>query len=368
MKKIIAMIPVRLGSKRIANKNLRMLGNKPLVAYAIEAAKAADVFDEIYINSEADVFKEVAHEYGVGFYKRPSQLSTDSATNDDFSLDFMENTDGDLLIQILATSPFITPIQIRSFVSRATQHDTLISTKKVKIESIFRDKPINFKQKEQTPPSQHLEPIYAYACSLMSWEYDNFKQNMKKYGAAYHGGTGNIGFFELTGNATVDIDEEQDFKVAEAILKSEDADPEYYKSGKIYDADRKRVLAEDGVFNNDLNNYNKEVASINEIITNNSTQDSWSHTLVNSPSTCSTLISQMPGEGNRMHYHSDWDEWWYIIQGEWEWQVDGNSLTVKEGDVVFIERGRRHKITATGSGQSIRMAVSRADVDHIYEQ
>ena len=45
-KKIIAMIPVRLGSKRVPNKNLRLLGNKPLVAHIIEAAKEANVFDE----------------------------------------------------------------------------------------------------------------------------------------------------------------------------------------------------------------------------------------------------------------------------------------------------------------------------------
>ena len=89
-KKIIAMIPVRLGSKRVPNKNLRLLGNKPLVAYIIEAAKEANVFDEIFINSESDIFKEIADEYGVKFYKRPEHLSTDEATNDDFTLDIMQ--------------------------------------------------------------------------------------------------------------------------------------------------------------------------------------------------------------------------------------------------------------------------------------
>ena len=97
MKKIIAMIPVRLGSKRVPNKNLRLLGNKPLVAHIIEAAKEANVFDEIVINSESDIFKEIADEYGVKFYKRPEHLSTDEATNDDFTLDFMHNINGDML-------------------------------------------------------------------------------------------------------------------------------------------------------------------------------------------------------------------------------------------------------------------------------
>tara|TARA_R110002167_G_scaffold91897_3_gene247063 strand:- start:7447 stop:8553 length:1107 start_codon:yes stop_codon:yes gene_type:complete len=367
MKKI-AMIPVRLGSKRIKNKNLRLLDNKPLVAYVIEAAIKANIFDEIYINSESDIFKEIANNYGIKFYKRPEELSSDESTNDHFALDFMEKVEGDILIQLLATSPFITPTQIIEFTNKAVECDTLISTSKVKIESLFNNTPINFNQKEITPPSQLLEPVYAYACSLMSWKYDNYKSNMEKYNAGYHGGDGDIRFFELTGYSTVDIDEEDDFKLAEAIIKTKNTPPQYYKQGNIYDADRDRVLLEDGVFNNTMLEYNKEVASINEIINKNPTDIAWSHTLVNSKSTCATLIAQIAGEGNRLHYHSDWDEWWHIIQGQWEWYVEGRTLTVKKGDLVFIERGKRHKITAVGDEQSIRLAVSREDIDHIYEQ
>ena len=47
--------------------------------------------------------------------------------------------------------------------------------------------------------------------------------------------------------------------------------------------------------------------------------------------------------------------------------VDGKTMNVKEGDIVFIERNKRHKITAAGNQQAIRLAVSRDDVDHIYE-
>ena len=367
MKKI-AMIPVRLGSKRVKNKNLRLLGNKPLVAYVIEAAKKANIFDEIYINSESEIFKEVADHYGVKFYKRPERYASDEATNDHFALDFMNNIEGETLVQLLATSPFITPEQIIEFVKKSEDYDTLVSTAKIKIESFYKGNPINFNQKEITPPSQLLEPIQAYACSLMSWKYDNYKSNMKKYGAGYHGGDGKIGFFELSGYATVDIDEEDDFKLAEAILNSKNREPEYYKSENVYDADRDRVLLEDGVFNNTMLDYNKELASIPNIIKNNPKEVAWSHTLVNSKSTCATLIAQMPGEGNRLHYHNNWDEWWHIIEGQWEWYVDGRKLEVSKGDLVFIERGKRHKITAIGEGQSIRLAVSREDIDHIYEQ
>ena len=365
--KIIAMIPARLGSKRVKNKNLRLLGNKPLISHVIETVKSSNVFDDIYINSESEVFEKIASQYDIKFYKRPEELSSDTATNDDFTLDFMKNVEGDLLIQVLSTSPFITKEQVISFVKKAKTVDTLISTKEVKIESIYKNKPINFDQLAQTPPSQLLEPINAYACSLMSWGYKNFIKNIEKYNAGYHGGDGTIEFFKLDGYATVDIDEEQDFQLAEAIINSENKEPEYYNENKVYDHDVERVLTEDGVSFNDLYNFNNPVTKIKEIIDKNRNDVSWSYTVINSKSNRATLIAQMPGEGNRLHYHSDWDEWWYILKGEWEWFVEGDTLTVREGDIVFIERNKKHKITAIGGNQAIRLAVSRDDVDHIYE-
>ena len=79
-----------------------------------------------------------------------------------------------------------------------------------------------------------------------------------------------------------------------------------------------------------------------------------------------TIICQLPGEGNRRHYHPDWNEWWYIYEGEWEWEIEGEKKIVKEGDIVFMEKNRVHKITASGSKRAIRFAVSRSDVAHVF--
>ena len=72
--KIVAMIPARLGSKRIINKNLRLLNGKPLISYIVESAKKSNAFDDIYINSESEIFKEIADQHGVMFYKRNSKI------------------------------------------------------------------------------------------------------------------------------------------------------------------------------------------------------------------------------------------------------------------------------------------------------
>ena len=88
---------------------------------------------------------------------------------------------------------------------------------------------------------------------------------------------------------------------------------------------------------------------------------------MNTESNSATLISQLPGEGNRLHYHPSWNEWWYIIRGEWEWEVEGETIPVKQGKIVFIPKNKWHKITATGNQPAVRLAVSRADVAHIYK-
>lgn len=371
MKKIVAMIPARMGSKRINKKNIRLINGVPLVSYIIRAAKEANCFHEIYVNSESDILGDIALREGVKFYKRPEVLSSDTATNDHFTEDFLNNMDCDILVQLLPTSPFITAEEIKKFTSRIVEGniDTLISVFNQQIECIFDGKPINFNQKKITPPSQDIIPVLPYACGLMAWNKENYLLNTKKYNCGYHGGDGKIEFFSLSGYSTVDIDNEEDFQLAETIARSLETGKYkalYYDHEETFDANRLRVLLEDGVINNNMDNFNQEIASAKKIIENNPTDVCWSHTLVNSPSTCATLIAQMPGEGNRMHYHSDWDEWWLIMKGEWNWWIEGRNLTVKEGDIVFIERFKKHKITAIGDHQAIRLAVSRQDVDHIY--
>jgi len=368
------MIPVRMGSKRVKNKNIRLLGEKPLVRHIIDAAKNSKYLTEIYLNSESVDFETIAIDAGINFYKRPLKFASDDATNDEFAEDFIKNNPCDILIQLLATSPFVTSEDIDGFISKMLNEklDTLISVSSIQIEALYDNKPINFEQNKPTPPSQNLIPIKAYACSLMGWNTKTFLNNLSKYGAAYHGGDGSKGFYELSGYSTIDIDHEEDFQLSEVVyesLNSAPKKPRYFshKENKIADADRERILNEDGVTRNILNSFNKEIVHVGEIIQTHGRDSSWSYTLVNSPSTCSTLIAQMPGEGNRMHYHPDWDEWWFIIEGEWEWMIEGQPKRVKQGDLVFIERNRKHKITAVGSQIAIRMAVSRADVDHIYD-
>jgi CMP-N-acetylneuraminic acid synthetase len=220
-KKIVAMIPARLGSQRIPKKNLRLLGDKVLTQWVAQACINADIFDDIYINSESDIFDKISSDVGVKFYKRSDELASNSATNDDFALDFIENIDCDILVQVNPTSPFTKHEDIKALVKMFLEGDykTVHTVKDEQIEGLYEGQPLNFDPLKQMPPSQELTPIKIFTSSIMAWDTQKFKDNMQKSGCAVYGGDGKIGYYTITGEGMIDIDNEKDFYLAEAILK-----------------------------------------------------------------------------------------------------------------------------------------------------
>ncbi len=136
---------------------------------------------------------------------------------------------------------------------------------------------------------------------------------------------------------------------------------------KKIDNDVFKILREDGVNNIDFKNENNLIYDIKDIIEKKNSLDNWSKRIVNTENNSATIICQMPGQGNRRHYHSNWNEWWYILKGEWEFEIENDVHIIREGQLILIKKNLKHKITAIGSQPAIRLAVSRSDVDHIYD-
>ena len=229
--KIVAMIPCRLGSQRVPKKNLRLLAGKTLSQWVIDACNEAEVFDDIYINSESTVFEKIALDRGVLYYQRPEHLSSNSASNDDFSLDFFNAIECDVLVQVNPTSPFTSSVDLRSFVKmyKDGKYQTLHTVKEEQIEGLYENRPLNFDPMKQMPPSQDLTPVKLFTSSIMAWEKGNFRHNMEKSGCAVYGGDGKIGYYTVRGFGTIDIDNEFDFQLAEAIVDIQNKEKEYYE-------------------------------------------------------------------------------------------------------------------------------------------
>lgn len=76
----IALIPARAGSKRVKNKNVRLLGGHPLLVYTIAAAKSSGVFKRIIVSTDSIETAEIAKKYGAEVpWLRPAELATDNS-------------------------------------------------------------------------------------------------------------------------------------------------------------------------------------------------------------------------------------------------------------------------------------------------
>lgn len=117
--KILALIPARGGSKRLPGKNIRILGNKPMIVWSIIVAKDIEEICDTLVSTDDDVIRDISLRAGALVpWLRPAELATDEASSVDVALHALHwyevqkgKVDGLLLLQ--PTSPFRTAETIR---------------------------------------------------------------------------------------------------------------------------------------------------------------------------------------------------------------------------------------------------------------
>ena len=83
-KSFLIIILARAGSKRLKNKNVRILHNKPLVSWSIEAAVYCKYANKVIVSSDSEEILKIAKEYDSNIaLKRPSLLAQDETTSID---------------------------------------------------------------------------------------------------------------------------------------------------------------------------------------------------------------------------------------------------------------------------------------------
>ena len=118
-KKIIAIIPARSGSKGLKDKNIKLLSNKPLIAYSIEAAKDSKIFDRIIVSTDSEKYAEISKQYGAEVpFLRSSENSGDKAGSWAVVKEVMDKLDEkyDIIVLLQPTSPLRTPKNIKEAV------------------------------------------------------------------------------------------------------------------------------------------------------------------------------------------------------------------------------------------------------------
>ena len=112
-KQSIAIIPARIGSKRIPQKNIKLFHGKPLIAYSIEVTLKSGLFDRVIVSTDSDEIAKIAKSYGAEVpFMRPSELADDHASSGDavkFTIEKLQamGTNYQYLCTIYPTAPFL---------------------------------------------------------------------------------------------------------------------------------------------------------------------------------------------------------------------------------------------------------------------
>ena len=220
MKKIIAMIPARIGSQRLKYKNLALINNKPLICYVIEAAIQAKIFDEIIINSDDKIFSKIAERYKIKFYLRDKKLGKSNIKSDFVVKDFLLNHESRYLVWLNPIAPLQTSEEIKKIIKFFIKgkYNSLITSNNLKVHSIYKQKPINFKINQIFSKTQDLEPISTLVYSVMMWNRLSFLNNIRKQGyAMMHG---KIAFFPVSKESGIIVKNKYDLNLVELIFNA----------------------------------------------------------------------------------------------------------------------------------------------------
>lgn len=219
--KIYAMIPARFGSQRLRLKNLALIQGKPLIYYAIQAAKKTNCFDKIIINSDHKIFSHIAKRYKVGFYKRPKQLGSSNTQSDDIVNDFIKKfSNCDIVTWVNPIAPLQESNEIKEILKffEKKNIDSLFTVENKKTHSNFNKKPLNYIRKSKFAKTQDLKEIQLFVYSLMIWRKKTFLKEFKKNKKAFFCGT--TFFYPVKKMSSIIVKNIEDLKLADYLMKS----------------------------------------------------------------------------------------------------------------------------------------------------
>ncbi|HEY4526287.1 MAG TPA: acylneuraminate cytidylyltransferase family protein [Candidatus Paceibacterota bacterium] len=224
-KKVLILIPARGGSKRIPHKNRRLLGGKPLVSYAIKAARRSKYADRILVSTDDKKIQEIARKANAEVpFLRPKKLSGDRVSTGAaviHALDYLkaEGWQPDIVVVVQPTSPLVQSSDmdaaIKILISSGV--NTCVSVEEATERPEWMFKKVGAQWKQYVPTnlstrSQDLPQLYclngAVYAALVPFVLRTHELIDTKHTAA----------IIMPKERSIDIDEEADWQAAERML------------------------------------------------------------------------------------------------------------------------------------------------------
>ena len=228
--KPLIVIPARGGSKGVPRKNIKVLGDKPLIQYTIDAAKG--VFDDefICVSTDDTEIKSVVEQLGLKVpFLRPNELASDTAGTYEVLLHAISYYESkgyfpDTLILLQPTSPFRTSAHIKEALKLYHESiDMVVSVKETKANPYYilfeedrngylkKTKEANFTRRQDCPKV---------------WEYNGaiYIINVKALKEKTISQFTKVCKFEMDETSSHDIDTLLDWRIAEIIINDKEND------------------------------------------------------------------------------------------------------------------------------------------------
>lgn len=209
--KVIAVVPMKLNNRRLPQKNTKVFKNgKPLCWYILSTLLKIKEIDEVYVYcSNPDIQEYVPN--GVKYLKRSEQLDLDTTKMNEVLLAFAKDVPADIYVMTHTTAPFISCESIIKGIKAVKENgfDSSFAAKKIQDFLWKDDKPFNY-DLNNIPRTQDLEPLYEETSGFYIYKKDIIEKNNRRIGE-------NPFVVEVGEIESIDIDELEDFMIAEAI-------------------------------------------------------------------------------------------------------------------------------------------------------
>lgn len=135
--KVVAFLPAKGSSTRIENKNTRLMDGKPLFLHTLEKLMACDFLDEVYLDTECPTIIALAAETGAKVLLREPELASNKVDGNKLFMNEVAHVEADIYVQVLCTSPFISPSRILEGIERIQESEDFDSAVLVKKEKQY---------------------------------------------------------------------------------------------------------------------------------------------------------------------------------------------------------------------------------------
>ena len=213
--KIIALIPLRGGSKSIPNKNLKIIAGKPLFSWVLEAALKCLYINSVYVSTDSVEISDLVNNlyFDANVISRPAEYATDESSTESVMLHFLSQIDFDVLVTIQATSPLLLAEDLNGAIAQFKSQKLDSSLSAVRTKRFFWNNdytPINYDPLHR-PRRQEFHGTLMENGAF----YITRREILEHYQSRL---AGKIGIYEMDESTAVEIDEPDDWGRVERLL------------------------------------------------------------------------------------------------------------------------------------------------------